>query len=186
MALVYSAICSLDGYVADSDGRFEWAAPDEELHAAVNERQRDIATYLYGRRMYQVMSVWESWDTADEPAVVRDFAALWRQADKVVFSRTLPEVPTTRTRLERSFDPEVVRRLVAQADGDVSVGGPGLAAEAWRAGLVDEVELYLVPAIVGGGTRALPDEVRADLELVDAHPFAGGAVGVRYRVRRST
>lgn len=184
MALVYSVICSLDGYVADRDGRFDWAAPDEELHAFVNDRERGVGTYLYGRRMYQVMAVWETWDTHDEPAVVRDFAHLWRAADKVVYSTTLPEVTTPRTRLERAFDADSVRALVAAAEGDVSVGGPGLAASAWRAGLVDELELYAVPAIVGGGTRALPDEVRADLELLDERRFAGGAVALRYRVRR--
>lgn len=184
MALVYAAICSLDGYVADADGRFDWAEPDEELHAAVNARQRDIGTYLFGRRMYQVMAAWETLDTAAEPPVMREYAALWRGSDKVVFSRTLPDVTTARTRLERSFRPDEVRGLVAGSDRDVSVGGPGLAAAAWHADLVDEVELYLVPTLVGGGTRALPDGVRAGLELVEEHRFSGGAVGLRYRVRR--
>ena len=182
--LIYSAIASLDGYLEDEHGSFEWAAPDEEVHAFVNDLERPIGTYLYGRRMYETMVFWETASTVDEPAVFRDYAELWRAADKVVFSRTLPDVTTARTRLERSFRPDEVRGLVAGSDRDVSVGGPGLAAAAWHADLVDEVELYLVPALVGGGTRALPDGVRAGLELVEERRFSGGAVGLRYRVRR--
>jgi dihydrofolate reductase len=183
--LIYSAITSLDGYVADADGRFDWAAPDEEVHQFVNDLQRPIGTYLYGRRLYEVMAVWETMDlTPDESPAVRDFKALWQAADKVVYSRTLAAATTARTRLERSFDPEAVRRMKESADRDLTVGGAGLAAEAWRAGLVDEVQLFLSPAVVGGGTSALPAGVRAGLELLSARRFTGGVVHVRYRVTR--
>ncbi len=184
--LSYGAIASVDGYVADADGRFDWAAPDEDLHAFVNDLERPVGTYLYGRRMYDVMAVWESFGAdPSEPAVVRDYGELWRAADKVVYSRTLGEVTTARTRLEREFDPETLRALKAESERPLSVGGPTLAAEALRAGLVDEVHLSLVPAIVGGGTRALPEGVRLDLELLDERRFRGGAVHLHYRVLRS-
>jgi dihydrofolate reductase len=181
--LRYGAIASVDGYVADADGRFDWAAPDDDLHAFVNDLERPVGTYLYGRRMYDVMAVWESFGTdPSEPDVVRDYGELWRAADKVVYSRTLGEVRTARTRLEREFDPEALRVLKAESERPLSVGGPTLAAEALRAGLVDEVHLSLVPAIVGGGTRALPEGVRLDLELLDERRFRGGAVHLHYRV----
>jgi dihydrofolate reductase len=176
--LIYSAITSLDGYVADEGGRFDWAAPDEEVHAFVNDQERGIGTHLYGRRMYEVMRVWETFgDDADIP---RDFAQIWRAADKVVYSTTLPAVTTERTRLERGFDPDAVRRL--KDGGDVSIGGPHLAAEALRAGLVDECHLYLNPVVVGGGNRALPDRVKVKLQLVDEHRFGNGVVHLAYRV----
>jgi dihydrofolate reductase len=181
--LVYSAIASLDGYVADANGNFDWAAPDEEVHAFVNDLERPVGTYLYGRRMYEVMAVWQTLSLDDEPAVMRDFAELWRAADKIVYSRTLDEVTTPKTRLERDFDPEAVRRLKDTAASDLGVGGPGLAAEALAAGLVDEIGLFLTPVIVGGGTRALPDGVRLDLELLEERRFASGVVYIRYRVR---
>ena len=178
--LVYSAICSLDGYVDDEHGNFDWAAPDEEVHAFVNDLERPIGTYLYGRRMYEVMRAWETLED-DEPAM-RDFASIWRKADKIVYSSTLDEVTTARTRLERSFDAAAVRRL--KEGGDVSVGGPTLAAHALQSGLVDEVHLFLTPVLVGGGTRVFPDGVRADFELLDERRFAsGGVVYARYRVR---
>jgi dihydrofolate reductase len=181
--LIYSAIASLDGYVNDTDGRFDWSAPDEQVHAFVNDQERGIGTYLYGRRLYQVMAVWQTMETAGEPPVMVDYAGIWRAADKVVFSRTLPEVSTPRTRLVRDFDPDAVRQWKESAERDISVGGPELAAVALRAGLVDECHLFLNPAIVGGGTPALPDGLRVDLELLDEHRFAGGVVHLHYRLQ---
>jgi dihydrofolate reductase len=181
--LIYSAIASLDGYTADEAGNFDWAAPDEELHAFVNDLERDVGTHLYGRRMYEAMAVWETMDVSAEPEVMRDYAGIWRAADKVVYSRTLATPSTPRTRIERDFDPQAVRRMKEAAGRDISVGGPGLAAHALRAGIVDEIQLFLVPAVVGGGTRALPDGLRVDLELLDQRRFAGGAVYLRYQSR---
>jgi dihydrofolate reductase len=181
--LIYSAIASLDGYTADEAGNFDWAAPDEELHAFVNDLERDVGTHLYGRRMYETMAVWETMDVSAEPEVMRDYAGIWRAADKVVYSRTLATPSTPRTRIERDFDPQAVRRMKEAAGRDISVGGPGLAAHALRAGIVDEIQLFLVPAVVGGGTRALPDGLRVDLELLDERRFAGGAVYLRYQSR---
>jgi dihydrofolate reductase len=181
--LIYSAIASLDGYTADEAGNFDWAAPDEELHAFVNDLERDVGTHLYGRRMYEAMAVWETMDVSAEPEVMRDYAGIWRAADKVVYSRTLATPSTPRTRIERDFDPQAVRRMKEAAGRDISVGGPGLAAHALRAGIVDEIQLFLVPAVVGGGTRALPDGLRVDLELLDERRFAGGAVYLRYQSR---
>jgi dihydrofolate reductase len=179
--LIYSAIASLDGYVNDADGRFDWAAPDAEVHAFVNDLERPVGTYLYGRRMYETMAVWE---TMDEPEPeMRDFAELWRAADKVVYSRTLDSVSTPRTRLERELEPDAVRALLASAPRDVSVGGPTLAAAALAARLVDVIQLYLNPVVVGGGTPALPDGVSLDLELLDQRRFGNGVVFLGYRVR---
>jgi len=180
--LLYTAITSLDGYVADPDGRFDWAAPDEEVHAAVNELERPVGTYLYGRRMYRVMAYWES-APDDAPAVERDYAQIWRAADKVVYSSTLDAPVTSRTRIERSFDPTAVADLKASSERDLSLGGPGLAAHALRAGLVDELQLLVTPVVVGGGTPFLPDDVRLDLELLDQRRFGNGAVLLRYDVR---
>ena len=183
--LVYSVICSLDGYVNDAEGDFSWAQPDEEVHAYVNDLMRPIGTHLYGRRLYEVMTAWQTLGTSpDESAVTRDFGELWRGADKVVYSTTLTDVGTPRTRLERSFDRESVRALAAETDRDVLVGGPGLAADALRAGLVDEIGVVVAPAIVGGGTRYLPDGLRLDLDLLDHRRFASGFVAQRYTVRR--
>ena len=181
--MIYSAIASLDGYTADAEGKFDWAAPDAELHAFVNDLERDVGTHLYGRRMYETMAVWQRMDVSAEPDVMRDYAGIWRAADKVVYSRTLAAASTPRTRIERDFDPDTVRRMKEAAGRDISVGGPGLAAHALRAGIVDEIQLFLVPAVVGGGTRALPDGLRVDLELLDQRRFAGGAVYLRYRSR---
>jgi dihydrofolate reductase len=179
--LVYSAIASLDGYVVDAEGKFDWAAPSEEVHAFVNELERPIGTYLYGRRMYETMVYWEDADAfADASPVSREFSEIWRAADKVVYSRTLESVSSAHTRLERAFDPEAVRQM--KADGDLSVGGAELAAEALHAGLVDEIQLFLTPVVVGGGRRALPDGLRLNLELLDERRFAGGVVYVRYGV----
>lgn len=181
--LIYSAIASLDGYTADEAGNFDWAAPDAELHAFVNDLERDVGTHLYGRRMYETMAVWETMDVSAEPEVMRDYAGIWRAADKVVYSRTLATPSTPRTRIERNFDPQAVRRMKDAARRDISVGGPGLAAHALRAGIVDEIQLFFVPAVVGGGTRALPEGLRVDLELLDERRFAGGAVYLRYQSR---
>jgi dihydrofolate reductase len=181
--LIYSAIASLDGYTADASGGFEWAAPGPEVHAFVNDLERGAGTYLYGRRMYETMGVWETMDVSEEPQVMRDYAEIWRAADKVVYSRTLAEAWTPRTRVERTFDVDAVRELKAAAGRDLTIGGPGLAAHALRAGLVDEIQLFLVPVVIGGGTRALPDEMRLDLELLDERRFPGGVVYLRYRSR---
>jgi dihydrofolate reductase len=182
--LIYSAITSLDGYTADEDGNFDWAAPDEEVFAFVNDLERPVGTYLYGRRMYEAMAVWETAHTfADQRPVMQDFAKIWQAADKVVYSRTLTAVSSARTRMERDFDPEAVRQLKASAGRDLTVGGPDLAAQAIRAGLVDEYHLFLVPVVVGGGNQALPDNVRLKLELLDERRFGGGVVYLHYRTR---
>jgi dihydrofolate reductase len=179
--LIYSTIASLDGYVADADGNFDWAAPDEEVHAFVNDLERSAGTYLYGRRMYETMAVWETMDTRPElsPAMA-DYARIWRAAEKVVYSTTLETVSSARTRIERAFDPEAVRRLKTTAEGDITIGGPGLAGAAIAAGLVDELQMLIAPALVGGGTRSLPDGVRLDLKLVEQRRFGGGMVFLRY------
>lgn len=182
--LIYSAIASLDGYVADSDDGFAWAAPDDEVHAFVNDLERPVGTYLYGRRMYETMAVWEDPGEGLSP-VARDYAAIWQAADKVVYSQTLDDVSTARTRLERELDRAAVRMLKETSARDLSIGGPNLAGEALRAGLVDELALFLVPVVVGGGTRALPNDVRLVLELRDERRFAGGVVFLRYSVTRS-
>ena len=179
--LIHSAITSLDGYVADTDGRFDWSVPDEEVHAAVNDLMRPVGTHLYGRRLYEVMAAWE---TLDDPSPeMRDFAALWRDSDKIVHSTTLPAVSTARTRIERSFDPAAVARLKASADRDLLVGGPTLAGAALAAGLVDELHLFVSPVVVGGGLRALPDGFRATFDLLGERRFANGVVYSGYAVR---
>ena len=184
--LIYSAITSVDGYVSDSRGNFDWAAPDEEVHRFVNAQERPIGTYLYGRRMYETMVFWETaLDAPDQPAFVREYAEIWQAADKVVYSSTLQAVASARTRIERSFDPQAIRKLKATSARDISIGGPHLAAEAIRSGLVDEYRQLMVPVIVGGGNRWLPDGVRVDLELVDERRFDGGVVASRYRRRDS-
>jgi dihydrofolate reductase len=181
--LIYSAITSLDGYVADEDGRFHWAAPDAEVHAFVNDLERPVGTYLYGRRMYEVMVAWETMPTPpEEAAVIRDYAEIWRAAEKIVYSKTLEEVSSSRTRLERELDPEAVRQLKASAASDVSIGGPHLAAQALAAGLVDECHLFVGPVVVGAGTRALPDNLRLGLELLDERRFGNGVVHLHYGV----
>jgi dihydrofolate reductase len=172
--LIYTVICSLDGYVNDEDGGFEWAAPDAEVHAFVNDLERPIGTYLYGRRLYETMVAWETMDSEDP--LMRDYTAIWRAADKIVYSRSLETVSSARTRIERDFDADAVRRM----EGDVSVGGPTLAAHAFAAGLVDEVNLFLHPVAVGAGTPALPRDLRLDLELIDERRFASGVVYLRY------
>jgi dihydrofolate reductase len=182
--LIYSAITSLDGYVADEDGNFDWAAPDEEVHAFVNDLERQAGIYLYGRRMYETMVFWETAHTlADRPPVVEEFAEIWQSADKIVYSKTLETVSSARTRIERDFDPEALRQLKARAVRDITVGGPDLAAQAIKAGLVDEYHLFVTPVVVGGGTRALPNGVRVDLELLDERRFGSGVVHLHYRTK---
>ena len=183
--LIYSAIASLDGYTADEDGNFDWAAPDEEVHRFVNDLERPVGTYLYGRRMYEVMVYWETAETAaDQPTAAQDFAEIWRAADKVVYSRTLEAESSARTRIEREFDPDAVAQMKASAEQDIGVGGPNLASHAIRAGLVDEFQLFLTPVVVGGGQHWLPDGAQLSLELVDERRFAGGVVYLSYRPRR--
>lgn len=181
--LIYSAICSLDGYVDDERGRFDWAAPDEELHAFVNELERPVGTYLYGRRMYETMVFWETASTADDqPAVFLEYARIWQGTEKVVYSRTLQTVSSARTRIEHDFVPETIRELKQNSPADITIGGAGLAAEAFAAGLVDECHLFLGPIVVGGGKRALPGNMRLQLELLDERRFRSGVVHLRYRM----
>jgi dihydrofolate reductase len=181
--LIYTAIISLDGYVNDTDGNFDWAEPSDEVHAFVNDQERPIGTYLYGRRLYEVMVAWETMDLAGQPAVMRDYAQIWRAADKIVISRTLQATSSGRTRIERDFDPEAVRQMKAQAVRDISVGGPTLAASAIKAGLVDDYHLYVTPVAVGGGNAAFPGGIRVKLELLDERRFANGVVHLHYRSR---
>jgi dihydrofolate reductase len=182
--LIYSAITSLDGYVADKDGNFDWSVPDEEVHTFVNDLERPIDTYLYGRRMYEVMVYWETAHAvADQPAFARDFTNIWQAADKIVYSTTLETVSSARTRIERDFDPEAVLQMKAAGGRDISVAGPELAAQAFRAGLVDECHLFVTPIVVGGGKQFLPDNVRVELELLDERRFGNGVVHLRYRTK---
>jgi dihydrofolate reductase len=181
--LIYAAIASLDGYVEDEEGSFDWAAPDQEVHAFVNELERPIGTYLYGRRMYETMVFWETVSTkADKPTVFSNYAGIWRAAEKIVYSRTLQTVSSARTRIEREFDPDAVLRLKQSSETDITVGGAELAGHAIDAGLVDECHLFLCPIVVGGGKRALPEDVRAQLELLDQRRFRNGVVHLHYRV----
>jgi dihydrofolate reductase len=179
--LLYAALASLDGYVEDEDGKFDWAEPDEEVHSFVNDLEREVGTYLYGRRMYETMAVWETMPLDEQPGYIRDYAELWRGTDKIVHSRTLDAPSTSRTRIERDFDADAVRRLKDEAERDLAVGGAELAAQALRAGLVDELHLLLAPVVVGGGKRALPDDVRLPLELVGERRFDSGFVHLHYR-----
>lgn len=180
--LIYSAITSLDGYIADENGSFDWAAPGEEVHAFINDLERPIGTYLYGRRMYETMRFWETVDTNVQPQVIADFAQIWRGADKIVYSTTLDAASTERTRLERDFVPDAIRELKNRCERDITVGGAGLAAHAIAAGLVDEYQLFLTPVIVGGGTHWLPRGVRVNLELAQERRF-NGVTFLRYRAK---
>lgn len=182
--LIYSFLVSLDGYVADEQGEFDWAMPDEEVHAFINDLERPVRTYLYGRRLYEAMIGWETDPTlAASSAVARDFADQWQAAEKIVFSTTLQQVSTGRTRIERSFEPDAIRALKASTEHDLSVGGPGLAAHAVRAGLVDEYQLFVAPTYTGGGNHYLPNGVRASLDLLEERRFGNGMVYLRYRAR---
>ena len=179
--LIYAAIASLDGFVADEDGKFDWAQPDEELHAFVNELEGPVGTHLYGRRMYEVMLAWENVELlSGEPPVIREYAEIWQAAEKIVYSKSLEAASSSRTRIERDFDPDAVRQLKLEAERDLSVGGPHLAAQAIAAGLVDELHLFLSPVVVGGGNQALPDGVRVDLEFRGERRFGSGVVHLHY------
>ena len=183
-SLIYSAIGSLDGYIADEHGTFDWAAPDEEVHGFVNDLARPVGTYLLGRRLYDVLAYWDDPPALEEqPSVMQEFAEIWRASDKVVYSRTLETARTARTRIEREFDAETIRQLKATSERDLAVGGPDLAAQAIEAGLVDEYQLFVVPVVVGAGTQALPRGRRIELELVDERRFGNGTVFLRYRSR---
>jgi dihydrofolate reductase len=182
--LLYSVISSLDHRIADDTGNFDWAAPDEEVHRFVNDVERPIGTYLYGRRMYEVMAAWDNTNALpDRTPITLDFASIWQAADKIVFSRTLDAPSTARTRIERSFDPDAVRQLKADAVRDITIGGPEIAATAIRAGLVDELHCFLVPIVIGRGKPALPDDARFELDLIDERRFNGGVVFLRYALR---
>ncbi len=180
--LTYTVITSLDGYVEDENGNFDWAEPDEEVHAFVNDAERPAGTHLYGRRLYEVMVYWETaLSLVDQPPVVQDYAQIWQAADKIVYSKTLDTVSSARTRIERDFDPEAIRQMKASAERDITVGGPDLAAQAINAGLVDEYHLFVVPVVVGNGKPSLPDNVRVSLELRDVRRFDSGVVHLHYR-----
>lgn len=182
--LIYSAISSLDGYIEDRDGNFDWAMPDEEVHRFINNLERNAGTYLYGRRMYEIMTVWETDPNlaADSP-LTQDFAQVWQAAEKIVYSKTLTAASTRKTRIERNFDPEAIRQLKKTAQHDIAIGGPELAAHAFRSGLIDECHLFLAPIVVGGGKPALPDNVRLELELLEERRFDNGMVFLRYRTK---
>jgi dihydrofolate reductase len=184
--LIYSAITSLDGYVADADGNFDWGMPDDDVHAVVNDLMRTVGTQLYGRRLYEVMLAWETLAVSGESEVTKDFAAIWRDTDKIVYSTTLQAVSSKRSRIERSFDAASIEELKASANRDLLVGGAELAGQALAAGLVDELHLFVSPVVVGGGTRAMPDGVRVDVELRAERPFANGVVQLSYAVRRQS
>jgi dihydrofolate reductase len=182
--LIYFTISSLDGYIEDKDGNFNWSEPDEEVHSYINNLVRSAGTYLYGRRMYETMIVWETDpDLAAGPPIYRDFAEIWQAADKIVYSRTLEHISTRKTRMERVFDPEAVRQLKATAVQNILIGGPDLAAYAFRTGLIDECQLLLAPVLVGGGKPALPSNIRMELELLEERRFHNGMVYLRYQVR---
>jgi dihydrofolate reductase len=183
-SLIYSTAASLDGYIADADGTFDWAEPDEEVHTFINDLERPVGTYLLGRRMYDVLAYWDDPPGLDEqPSFVQEFTEIWQAADKIVYSKTLETARTARTRIERDFDAEAVRQLKAQSDRDVAIGGPELAAQAIRAGLVDDYQMFVAPVLVGAGTEALPRDGRIDLELVDERRFGNGTVFLHYRTR---
>jgi dihydrofolate reductase len=182
--LIYSNISSLDGYIADENGKFDWGEPDEEVHTFLNDLERQVGTYLLGRRLYEVLVAWETPESfPDQSPYLLEFARIWKAADKIVYSRTLTSVSSARTRIEREFDPEAVRRMKAEAERDLVVGGAELAGQAVAAGVVDELHLYLAPIVVGGGTRFLPDGVRVELELEEERRFKGGMVFLRYGTR---
>jgi dihydrofolate reductase len=183
--LIYSALASLDGYIADAHGKFDWAAPDDEVHSFINELDRPIVTYLLGRRMYEVLAYWEEPPALDQqPPYMQEFAEIWQAAEKIVYSRTLETVSSARTRIERHFEPDAIRQLKAQSERSISIGGPELAAQAIRAGLVEEYELYVVPVVVGGGKQSLPSDARIELDLLDERRFSNGTVFLHYRTRK--
>ena len=181
--LIYLSQASVDGYVADRNGNFDWARPSEPVHRMVNDLAGSVGTYLLGRRMYDVLLAWETMDTSDQPPYIADFKEIWLGADKIVYSTTLEEASSAKTTIEPTFGPSAVAELKSTSDRDLSIGGPALAAHAFRAGLVDELQLFVVPEIVGGGTRFLPEDVRLRLELLDERRFESGTTFLRYRTR---
>jgi dihydrofolate reductase len=178
--LIYAAITSLDGYIEDEHGDFSWGEPDEEVHGFINDLQRSVGIYLYGRKLYEVMAVWETISSDEQPSVMGDFADIWRAAEKIVYSKTIETPTTAKTRIERDFDIESVRALKRSSDADLTVGGADLATHAFKAGLIDECHLFLAPIVVGGGRRALPNNVRLELELKDERRFDSGFIYLRY------
>jgi dihydrofolate reductase len=182
--LIYSTITSLDGYIEDKDGNFDWAAPDKEVHSFINNLERPIGTYLYGRRMYEVMVGWENAQTHPHlPPYVSEFARIWQSADKIVFSKSLTSVSSIKTQIVRDFDPASVRRMKETAKRDISVGGPTLAFQAMKVGLVDELHLFVIPVLVGGGKRSLPGNMIVRLELLDENRFGNGVVHLHYQIK---
>jgi dihydrofolate reductase len=182
--LIFSAITSLDGYLEDEAGNFDWAAPDDEVLSFLNDLERPVGTYLYGRRMYETMIHWETADVLrDQSPLAWDWMQLWRAADKVVYSRSLETVSSARSRIERNFEPNAIQAMTSSLERDITIGGADLAAQAFRAGLVDQCQLFLTPVLVGGGKRALPKNVRLDLDLVAERRFGNGVVFLDYRVR---
>jgi dihydrofolate reductase len=183
--LIYSAITSLDGYIEDSNGKFDWAQPDEEVHTFINDLERTAGTYLFGRRMYETMMVWETDPSlASDSPITRDFAEIWREADKIVYSKTLKAISTSKTRIEQAFDPEAIRRMKVATEHEIIIGGPNLAAQAFRSGLIDECHLFIIPIMVGSGKKSLPDNIHLELELLDEHRFRSGVVFLRYQTRQ--
>jgi dihydrofolate reductase len=183
--LIYSVIASLDGYIADEQGNFDWGVPDEEVHTFINDLQRGIGTYLYGRGLYEVMYAWETMDSlADQPEYIFEFAQIWQLADKIVYSKTLEKASSSRTRIEREFDPQAIQALKSSEDQDILVGGPNLAAHAFKAGLVDECHLILAPILIGGGKKALPSDFRLELTLMGDRRFNNGMIYLGYRTAR--
>jgi dihydrofolate reductase len=181
--LIYTAIASLDGYIEDEHGKFDWAMPDEEVHAFANDLERNVGTHLYGRRMYEVMKVWDTDEIREnQPAVMRDYVEIWRASNKIVYSRSLEEAETSRTRLERTFNPEAIRALKESEQRDISIGGPELAAQVIEADLVDETHLLLVPVVVGAGKAALPIQSHRTLNLLDEHSLGKGTIYLRYGI----
>jgi len=183
--LIYSMLCSLDGYIEDQNGGFDWAAPDEEVHQFVNDFERSVGTYLLGRRMYEIMQVWETDPAlAANSEITRDYAEIWQSANKIVFSRTLKTVTTSKTQLIGNFDPDAIQTLKENADRDISIGGPELSTHAFRTGLVDECHIYLAPIVVGGGKRAIPDNIMGELNLLEERRFKSGFVFLRYQIKQ--
>lgn len=181
--LIYIANVSLDGYIEDSHGDFDWTAPSDEVFVFITDLVRSFGTYLYGRRLYETMAVWETDPAlAAQSELMGDFARVWQAANKAVYSTTLNAVSTAKTQLDRNFDPDAIRNLKASAAGDLTVGGANLATHAFKAGLVDECQLFIYPVIVGTGKPSLPSDMRANLELLDERRFGDGVVYVRYRV----
>ncbi len=182
--LIYIANASLDGYTEDRSGNFNFSAPSDEVFKFITDLIRPVNTHLYGRRMYETMRVWETDPSlAAQSSLMRDFAEVWQAAGKTVYSRTLETVSTRKTQLEHNFDPQAIRQLKETAGQDLIIGGPELAAQAFRAGLVDEYDLFLHPIIVGGGKRSLPENVRLELELLEERRFGNGVVFLRYRIK---